>query len=510
MKANKYRLISQIAFFLLFLYLLNRTDYSGTDELKYPAKLFLDIDPLIAISTFLANHILPLLLWLSLITLVLTAVLGRFFCGWACPFGSINHFFSFLFNRRPRPKRGSYEKYQKTKYAILFIFLGSAALGLNLSGFLDPISLTIRSFTVGILPYTNYLAKALLFPILGSDSNLVQKFLIPAYSSTKDILFSQTQASYTQSWFILSLFLGFILLNLIKNRFYCRVICPLGALLGACSKYSILELDQSELCTSCQGCASTAQGGASPEIRGEWKKSECVLCLNCVSGCSKHSIKFKFNLAKGRKKGEIDLRRREIAFSMIGGIVAAPLLRFQSSRSSGSILIRPPGSLNERNFLKTCVKCEECMKVCPTNVLEPTLMKAGIEGMWSPHLDMGKGYCEYSCNLCGQVCPTGAIKKLPVEIKQKTKMGTAFIDKSICLPWASNTPCLVCEEHCPTSPKAIELRGGGRGKGMGSLRPKRPQVNPDNCIGCGICQNKCPVEGLKAIRVTNAGEQRSN
>jgi formate hydrogenlyase subunit 6/NADH:ubiquinone oxidoreductase subunit I len=90
------------------------------------------------------------------------------------------------------------------------------------------------------------------------------------------------------------------------------------------------------------------------------------------------------------------------------------------------------------------------------------------------------------------------------------KIGTAFYDRGRCLPWAMNTDCIVCEEMCPVSPKAIWFESvevtlrDGRKKTL-----KRPHVDPVRCTGCGICENKCPVHDLPAVRVTSVGEMRS-
>ena len=123
-------------------------------------------------------------------------------------------------------------------------------------------------------------------------------------------------------------------------------------------------------------------------------------------------------------------------------------------------VIRPPGAVEERSFLERCIRCAECMKVCPNNALHPAFFEAGIEGLWTPILIARIGYCEFSCVLCGQVCPTGAIQKITEKEKMgigqpPIKIGTAFYDHGRCLPWSMQTPCIVCEEFCPTSPKAI-------------------------------------------------------
>ena len=90
--------------------------------------------------------------------------------------------------------------------------------------------------------------------------------------------------------------------------------------------------------------------------------------------------------------------------------------------------------------------------------MQPAWFEHGLEGLWSPIGDTRHGYCEYTCNLCGEICPTDAIHSLVLEEKQKTVIGTAYFDKSRCIPWYSGDNCMVCEEHCPTPEKAIVFR----------------------------------------------------
>jgi NAD-dependent dihydropyrimidine dehydrogenase PreA subunit len=135
------------------------------------------------------------------------------------------------------------------------------------------------------------------------------------------------------------------------------------------------------------------------------------------------------------------------------------------------------------------------MKVCPTNVLQPSTTGTGVGGAWVPVMDTRRGYCEYQCNLCGQVCPTDAIRKLPLRRKQKVQIGIAQFDKKICIPYAKGENCIVCEEHCPVPEKAIRVRESlVKGKMV-----KLPYVVPDLCIGCAICELKCPTEPDKGI-----------
>jgi formate hydrogenlyase subunit 6/NADH:ubiquinone oxidoreductase subunit I len=155
------------------------------------------------------------------------------------------------------------------------------------------------------------------------------------------------------------------------------------------------------------------------------------------------------------------------------------------------------------------------VNACPTSALQPSLGGTGIEGLFTPVLVPRRGWCEPSCTLCGRACPTGAIRELTPEEKgwsadrPGVKIGTAFFDLGRCLPWAMATPCIVCQEVCPTSPKAIWLEEASVPRRDGaSITLKRPHLDVARCVGCGLCEAKCPVSDLAAVRVTRAGETR--
>ncbi len=209
----------------------------------------------------------------------------------------------------------------------------------------------------------------------------------------------------------------------------------------------------------------------------------------------------------------LGLSRRSVLAAGLAGAGGALLFRIEplgGRRSYNPWLIRPPGSLPEAEFLEKCVRCGECMKVCPTNAIHPTTLHAGLQGAWTPVLNMDVGYCEYECTLCGQVCPTHAIRALSVEEKQKVKIGLAYFDRNRCLPYAYSRSCIVCEEHCPTPKKAIWFEEVEVLDAKGEKQAvKQPRVNAELCIGCGICQNKCPMADQAAVLVTSVGETRN-
>jgi ferredoxin len=213
------------------------------------------------------------------------------------------------------------------------------------------------------------------------------------------------------------------------------------------------------------------------------------------------------------RPARLDLSRRALLLAGSAGVGTTLLARIGDQGEQHTFdpaLIRPTGSVAEDEFLSKCIRCGECMKVCPTNAIHPATGEGGWGSLWTPVLNMRLGYCEYECNLCSQVCPTHAIRETTLEEKQKIRIGTAFFDRNRCLPYASARTCIVCEEHCPTPKKAIWFQEVEVMNPAGELvTVKQPRVNPDLCVGCGICENKCPIADRRGVYVTSVGETRN-
>ena len=253
-------------------------------------------------------------------------------------------------------------------------------------------------------------------------------------------------------------------------------------------------------CNRCAQCVQVCRVDAIETGQGyEILPSECIVCLDCLAVCPEGGLGFRKQLRPDPVR-EGDLTRRQFLTGLAASAAGVVLLRTGvGAKQPDTYLIRPPGVLDEQEFLSRCVRCGQCMRVCPTSGLQPAGAEGGAAGVWTPRLVPRLGHCEYGCNACGQVCPSGAIPPLSLEQKREATLGVAVIDRNRCWPWSQDVPCIVCEEMCPVPDKAIRISAP-----EGSDDPwamQLPVVLADLCIGCGICEFQCPVEGEAAIRV---------
>ncbi len=461
--------------------------------------------------------------WPALILLVGALVLGRYFCGWACPLGTTFDVVDRVAGRGPNTRKPlgeevdfEHRRGRRVKYYLLAGSLAAAFVGVSAFGLLDPLSIATRSY---VLVVHSYLTKAV-------TELLAAVGLSGAAEAAGSFLGAEAEPLFQLHLLTLLVLLGLLGLELVRPRFWCRYLCPLGALYALAGKAALTKRRVGEKCIECGRCAEICPMDCISRDGHRTLNGECILCLDCQAVCPTQAVSF-FGRAPSEQKAEVDLTRRGALAAVAAGALTYPLYRLNpaAKRAKGDPLIRPPlAGRDIDEFLSKCLRCGQCMRVCPTQVIQPAGMEAGLEGLWTPRLVPRLGYCVYECDACGKACPSGAIPAFDLEEKHRTAMGLAYLDRTRCIPWrgdqrrdeegfvADKHNCGVCEEVCPVPGKAIHFRrvypgaGGGRGEGRRegdrSQELRLPYVRQDSCVGCGFCESACPVQGKAAVRVT--------
>jgi polyferredoxin len=468
--------------------------------------LFYRLDPLVVLTATLAGRTLIVgLAWAGL-TLLLTLVFGRAWCGWLCPLGTVLEWLSPK-RRRPQRKEGRFPKppegWRKIKYVLLFVILFAALLGNQTLLFLDPITIMTRTMAAALWPMLGYGVSQVeaafyrLEFLWGPLDAVHQAIIYP--------LFQDMRPVFSQAGPIFLFFALIVALNGWAERFWCRYLCPLGGLLGLLSKLALARREVGAECVACVLCTQNCPTGTIDPAQGyRSDPAECTVCYDCLVSCPRQGIAFRWPTPDWRPAvwQTYDPTRRTVLAGLGAAGVGFALAGVEPVvKRQPATLIRPPGA-TLTGFESLCIRCGECVRVCPTQGLQPALFEAGWQNLLTPRLVPRLGYCSYNCHACGQVCPTGAIPNLTLEAKQQTVAGLARIDRDRCLPWAYNTPCIVCEEACPLPDKAIRLEEAETVNAQGErMTLQRPVMIRERCIGCGICEYQCPLAGEAAIRV---------
>ena len=500
---RKLRRVSQIAFFGFFVYLILKTAYPLTRGL--PVDLFARFDPLVAGAAMLAARAYIPEMMLSLIIVGLTLLLGRVFCGWICPMGTTLDASDKVFFRGR--KRRNEPRFLSLKYYILVGLAVSALFSMQAVYMLDPLSLLTRTVVLVFVAPVQIAIRALAETFYGWSGNGAFMWLSDRMSSWPSV--AGPQLYFRQAFLALAIFVGIVSLNSVSRRFWCRNLCPLGALLGLLSFAPILKRVVGE-CNDCSRCATDCKMAAIPENARLTRTTECIECFNCVNVCNRHAVAFRFGNPKSEiRNPKLEIGRRRVLQASGVGLAVAAMAAIDPGRKSAIVagspvrlsspfLIRPPGSVPEDEFVGRCIRCGACMKVCPTNGLQPAIHEAGLAGFWTSILVPRIGCCTQECNACGEVCPTDAIKPFKIADKPNIFIGLAMIDRSQCIAWNADKKCLVCDEYCSYKAIVWKVQEGA----------KRPFVDEKKCTGCGICESACPIQPVAAIRVFSLGDKR--
>ncbi len=262
----------QTLFFFLFLWLVLAARGQTGQEPSPLLTLFFDLDPLVQIATFLATHTVQPLSPLAVLSVVLTILLGRVFCGWLCPFGTLDTGVAAVRGRlrRVRPRPEACSSWQRAKYYLLVVLVVMALCGVHWIGVFDPFSLLYRSFVTAFLPGLDYVAEIWTDTVYDADPHLGSVHLTsvtePSYRFLRDQVFGPSRQVFQGGALILAIFLAAVAANLYRPRFWCRYVCPLGALLGLCEPRPLLRLRNDEqLCKECGKCTKACPAAAQPE-----------------------------------------------------------------------------------------------------------------------------------------------------------------------------------------------------------------------------------------------------
>lgn len=524
------RRTSQLAFLLLFTALFVMATNKLAGRSPVPVDLFLRADPLVFLATgistsaaagkiaFAAAMVVPVL-----VVVAMTLLFGRVFCGWICPLGTIIDISDRLLFRRgrpfQRPRRPENRRWRNWKYLFLIASLAAAVFATQVTFLLDPISLVTRTFSFTFMAPSAYLWNLLLH---GADSVGIQGLLYDRFEINIGA-WRLLPYSFRQNLVVLAMFVAIIGLSFVQERFWCRNLCPLGALLGLLSRVSILRHYIGEKCNHCTLCERESRMGAYEHMSAKDEEqethalSECIQCFRCATQCRPGALTIRLGLPPTRRTTErkpgspapqpsLDVGRRRV---LTAGAVGALWMLTAKTNARGypdaGRALRPPGALPEKEFLAACTRCGECMRACITNGLQPALLETGLEGLWTPILVPKIGPCAEKCTACGQVCPTDAIRPFTVEDKRKRlKLGLANVDRNQCIAWNEGRDCIVCAEVCAYQAVIFkDVFDPALGK-----TKRVPTVDTKLCTGCGLCEYHCPVTPNRAIIVYTTGEDR--
>jgi ferredoxin len=448
---------------------------------RVAAEVFLAIDPLVPISTAIAGRTWVWSLAWTGVLLLLCVAIPRGFCGYLCPLGTLIDLFDWSIANRITRFRVQHDGWWvHLKYYILLATLIAAVFGVLISGLFAAIPVITRGLLFTLAPLQ-----------MGAMNGW---HLVPPMNAGH--------------YLSLVLFAAVLGLGFLRPRFWCRYVCPSGAVFSVANLFRVSERKVESSCIHCNKCIEICPFDA---IQADFttRTADCTLCQTCGGVCPTQAIKFveRWNTVELKIVGdppthEVPLSRRAALGATACGAAAVVGIHQLwganlDAKSAAELPVRPPGSVPEPEFLNLCIRCGECFKACPNNVLQPLGFELGFEGLWTPAVKANWSGCEPSCNNCCQVCPTGAIRPISLDEKRVARMGLAIVNERTCLPFAGREACQLCVDECHAAGyHAIEfIRVGTQTEADGTPIEDSgylaPVVDRDRCVGCGLCQTRC-------------------
>ncbi len=458
---------------------------------------------------------LPAVMALNVAVIVLlvaaTLIFGRCYCSIICPLGVFQDGVSHLGTLKAKRPYKYRKEIKWLRYGVWALFVIALVAG-------------VQAFVALLAPYSAY-------------GRMVQNLLQPLYIWGNNLLalIGERAGSYTfyekEVWirslptFIVAVvtLVVIVALSFKGGRTYCNSICPVGTTLSFFSRFAMFRpvIDTAK-CKKCKACETHCKAQCI-NITKESQTidySRCVDCFNCIGNCKFDALKYRFAWGgKGSsaapqndKKEPQEAGRRAFMTGAVMAIGAAALkgveARAQEKKVDGgfaSVLpkqaperetpLTPPGSRSVKDFYRRCTGCQLCVAECPNNVLRPS---TDLNHLMQPEMGFEKGYCRPECTRCSELCPSGAIRKIGREEKTQYHVGTARVNQESCLSASGQSNCGKCASICPSGAiRMVEDRETGL---------LFPVVAEEICIGCGACENLCPVRPISAITV-NGREQ---
>lgn len=427
---------------------------------------------------------------------VLTLLLGRIYCSVICPMGILQDIINWISRKTVNKKKRFRFSPAKNllRWSVLTITVISFLCGFTvLLGLLDPYSAFGRMVT------------NVFKPVYMAGNNLLESI----FSRFGNYTFYQVDASLLSiSSFIIGV-VTFLVIGYLAwkhGRTWCNTVCPVGTLLGFVSRFSLfkIRIDENK-CTHCMICGTKCKASCIDSKNQKIDYTRCVDCFDCLESCKEGALVYSLPSSILKKKQQVtasDASKRRFLLAGITTAVATPKVMAQAqsvlATATGKVSdkrktpITPPGSISLTHFQAHCTSCHLCVSKCPSHVLKPAFMEYGVGGMMQPTMFFEKGFCNFDCTVCGDVCPNGAIQPLTIEQKHLTQMGRVVFTKENCIVYTDGTSCGACSEHCPT--QALSMVPYKDGLTI-------PHVDTDICVGCGGCEYVCPARPFRAVHI---------
>ena len=451
---------------------------------------------------------LPAVLALNAVVIVLlvalTLVFGRIYCSVICPLGVFQDVVAWLHNKRKKNRYTFSPAISWLRYVMLAILIVAFVAG-------------IGSIVALLAPYSSYgrIATNLFQPIwmLGNNvlAALAERIDSYAFYGVEVWMRSLPTFLVASATFILVVILAWR-----NGRTYCNTICPVGTVLSFLARFSWFKVRfDADKCRSCSLCTKNCKAACIDFKSHSVDYSRCVVCGDCLDQCKFGALTYapgrltsghEATTPSANETGSTTPDPTRRSFLLASALATTAALAQDKKKVDGGLAvieekvapkrhtpITPPGSLSAQNMASHCTGCQLCVAECPNQVLRPS---TDWQHLMQPTMSYERGYCRPECTRCSEVCPAGAIKPIDKADKASTRIGHAVWIKKNCLPLTDGVECGNCARHCPAG--AIEMVPSDPND---EKSIKIPAVDEAYCIGCGACENLCPVRPFPAIYV---------